>query len=121
MTTESPANSTLSSPPSSSTTPAPVDDKAAAALLILVNEGLENWQSLWTSAVYLLLGTTLWPARFAPIASWVSRLSAISSNVGMLDPESSALRPIDVAVVLEPNSLAKKAAEGATTVMAKGE
>ena len=94
---------------------------AAAALLILVNEGLENWQSLWTSAVYLLLGTTLWPARFAPIASWVSRLSVISSKVRMLDPESGALRPIDVAVVLEPNSLAKKAAEGATTVMAKGE
>ena len=94
---------------------------AAAALYILFNEGLENWQSLWTSAAYLLLGTTSWPARFAPIASWVSRLSAISSKLRMLGPESSALRPIDVAVVLEPNSLAKKAAEGAATVMAKGE
>jgi glucan 1,3-beta-glucosidase len=94
---------------------------AAAALYILFNEGLENWQSLWTLAAYLLLGTTLWPARFAPIASWVSRLSAISSKVRMLGPESSALRPIDVAVVLEPNSLAKKAAEGTATVMAKGE
>jgi hypothetical protein len=39
----------------------------------------------------------------------------------MLGPESSALRPIDVAVVLEPNLLAKKAAEGAATAMAKGE
>jgi hypothetical protein len=94
---------------------------AAAALYILFNEGLENWQSLWTLAAYLLLGTTLWPARFAPIASRVSRLSAISSKVRMLGPESSDLRPIDVAVVLEPNSLAKKAAEGAATVIAKGE
>ena len=94
---------------------------AAAALYILFNEGLENWQSLRTLAAYLLLGTTLWPARFAPIASRVSRLSAISSKVRMLGPESSDLRPIDVAVVLEPNSLAKKAAEGAATVIAKGE
>jgi exo-beta-1,3-glucanase (GH17 family) len=34
-----------------------------AALLTVFNEGLNNWQSLWTSALYFLLGVTLWQAR----------------------------------------------------------
>ena len=36
---------------------------ALAALYTAFNEGLANWQSLWTCAMYLLLGTTLWQAR----------------------------------------------------------
>jgi glucan 1,3-beta-glucosidase len=36
---------------------------AAAALYIGFNEGSNNWQSLWTCAVYLLLAVTLWQAR----------------------------------------------------------
>ena len=39
----------------------------AAALYTGFNEGRENWQSLWTCAVYLLLGVTLWQARGAQI------------------------------------------------------
>jgi len=35
----------------------------AAALYSTFNEGADNWQSLWTSAAYFLLGTTLWQAR----------------------------------------------------------
>jgi hypothetical protein len=27
------------------------------------NEGRDNWQSLWTCAVYFLLAVTLWRAR----------------------------------------------------------
>jgi len=34
-----------------------------AALFTGFNEGPNNWQSLWTSALYLLLGVTLWQAR----------------------------------------------------------
>jgi exo-beta-1,3-glucanase (GH17 family) len=34
-----------------------------AALFTVFNEGLNNWQSLWTSALYFLLGVTLWQAR----------------------------------------------------------
>jgi exo-beta-1,3-glucanase (GH17 family) len=34
-----------------------------AALFTAFNEGLSNWQSLWTSALYFLLGVTLWQAR----------------------------------------------------------
>jgi glucan 1,3-beta-glucosidase len=36
---------------------------AGAALYTLFNEGKDNWQSLWTCAVYLLLAFTLWQAR----------------------------------------------------------
>jgi glucan 1,3-beta-glucosidase len=34
-----------------------------AAFYTLFNEGKDNWQSLWTCAVYLLLAFTLWQAR----------------------------------------------------------
>ncbi|MDE2602752.1 MAG: beta-(1-6) glucans synthase [Bradyrhizobium sp.] len=40
---------------------------AASMLYIGFNEGPENWQSLWTCAMYLLLATTLWQARGAQI------------------------------------------------------
>ena len=36
---------------------------ALGAAYTLVNEGRENWQSLWTCTVYLLLALTLWRAR----------------------------------------------------------
>jgi exo-beta-1,3-glucanase (GH17 family) len=36
---------------------------AGSALYTLFNEGSDNWQSLWTCAVYLLLALTLWQAR----------------------------------------------------------
>ena len=35
----------------------------AAALYTGFNEGSENWQSLWTCALYVMLGVTLWQAR----------------------------------------------------------
>ena len=34
-----------------------------AAAYVLFNEGRENWQSLWTCAIYLLFAFTLWRAR----------------------------------------------------------
>jgi glucan 1,3-beta-glucosidase len=40
---------------------------AAAALYTVFNEGPDNWQSLWTCAVYLLLGVTLWRGRAVQI------------------------------------------------------
>jgi glucan 1,3-beta-glucosidase len=36
---------------------------ALAALYTLFNEGLNNWQSLWTCTAYVVLGATLWRAR----------------------------------------------------------
>jgi exo-beta-1,3-glucanase (GH17 family) len=36
-------------------------------LYVGFNEGADNWQSLWTCAIYLLFGITLWRARAAQI------------------------------------------------------
>ena len=38
---------------------------AGSAIYVGVNEGRDNWQSLWTCAVYVLLAITLWRARAA--------------------------------------------------------
>ena len=40
---------------------------AGSALYILFNEGADNWQSLWTCAVYFLFAVTLWRARAVQI------------------------------------------------------
>src|ERR1700694_4681904 len=40
---------------------------AGSALYTVFNEGSDNWQSLWTCAIYFLLGVTLWQARAAQI------------------------------------------------------
>ena len=36
---------------------------AVSVVYTVFNEGAENWQSLWTCAMYLLLAVTLWRAR----------------------------------------------------------
>jgi exo-beta-1,3-glucanase (GH17 family) len=40
---------------------------ALSAIYIGFNEGRDNWQSLWTCAIYLLFGLTLWQARAVQI------------------------------------------------------
>jgi glucan 1,3-beta-glucosidase len=40
---------------------------AAAAVYVGINEGPDNWQSLWTCAAYVLFAVTLWLARAAQI------------------------------------------------------
>jgi glucan 1,3-beta-glucosidase len=40
---------------------------AGTALYTVFNEGSDNWQSLWTCAVYLLFAVTLWRARAVQI------------------------------------------------------
>jgi exo-beta-1,3-glucanase (GH17 family) len=51
----------------------PVAEAVFAGLLVMaalytgINEGSDNWQSLWTCAVYALLAATLWRARAAQI------------------------------------------------------
>ena len=37
--------------------------KARSVATVLFNEGRDNWQSLWTCAMYLLFALTLWRAR----------------------------------------------------------
>jgi exo-beta-1,3-glucanase (GH17 family) len=51
----------------------PIAESVFAGLLVVsvlyigFNEGPDNWQSLWTCAIYLLFGVTLWRARAAQI------------------------------------------------------
>jgi exo-beta-1,3-glucanase (GH17 family) len=46
---------------------------ALAALYITFNESSQNWQAVWTSVAYLLLGATLWQARFIAVAGTASK------------------------------------------------
>ena len=47
----------------------PIAESVFAGLLVVAalftgfNEGSQNWQSMWTCAIYLLLALTLWRAR----------------------------------------------------------
>lgn len=45
---------------------------AMAAVYVVFSEGFENWQAMWTSAMYLLLGSALWRARTAVVAEKMS-------------------------------------------------
>jgi glucan 1,3-beta-glucosidase len=51
----------------------PIAESAFAGLLVVAalftgfNEGNQNWQSMWTCAIYLLLALTLWRARAVQI------------------------------------------------------
>jgi amino acid transporter len=51
----------------------PIAESAFAGLLVVAalftgfNEGSQNWQSMWTCAIYLLLALTLWRARAVQI------------------------------------------------------
>jgi len=40
---------------------------AGSAVYVGINEGPDNWQSVWTCAIYLLMALTLWRARAAQI------------------------------------------------------
>jgi exo-beta-1,3-glucanase (GH17 family) len=40
---------------------------AMSAVYIVFNEGMNNWQALWTCAIYVLFAVTLWRARAAQI------------------------------------------------------
>jgi hypothetical protein len=46
---------------------------AGSAIYIGFNEGPDNWQSLWSCAIYLLFGITLWQARAAQIPEQAGR------------------------------------------------
>ena len=64
---------------------------AAVALFAMFNEGLDNWQSLWTCAAYFLLGMTLWQARSASIAETTSTIPAAVSEAGLSRRDSGGV------------------------------
>jgi glucan 1,3-beta-glucosidase len=66
---------------------------AVAALYITSNEGPHNWQALWTSAAYFLLGATLWQARCAAVEATTATMPVVLSEVGLLDTEGGGVSP----------------------------
>jgi exo-beta-1,3-glucanase (GH17 family) len=85
---------TLLNPPKSGTRPIAeavfAGLLAAAALYVAYNEGVHNWQSLWTAAAYCLLGATLWHTRVAVVAELPSINDA--RDVDLLGKETGVVQ-----------------------------
>ena len=64
----------------------------AAALYIIFNEGFNNWQSLWTSAAYLVLGITLWRPRPVAVAETelIAPTELIATTAALVEVGSAA-------------------------------
>jgi hypothetical protein len=65
---------------------------AATALYAMFIEGPQNWQALWTSAVYLLLGATLWQARSVAVAKATSTPPAAVFETRLFDERESKVQ-----------------------------
>jgi glucan 1,3-beta-glucosidase len=68
---------------------------AGAALFAIFNEGSHNWQALWTSGAYFLLGATLWQARSVAVAE---KTSAVAITIPQMDVSAGkvpALNPAE--------------------------
>jgi hypothetical protein len=63
---------------------------ALAAVYIILNEGAENWQAMWTGAVYFLLGSALWQARAVAVAEATS-----TATTAVLHEVDSGSRRVD--------------------------
>jgi exo-beta-1,3-glucanase (GH17 family) len=57
---------------------------AVATIYATFNEGFNNWQSIWTSVAYFLLGTTLWQARSVAAAEAASTEPVVFLEAGEL-------------------------------------
>jgi exo-beta-1,3-glucanase (GH17 family) len=66
---------------------------AAATIYVTLNEGFNNWQSLWTSMVYTLLIATLWQARAVAVARTTSTKPIVFSEVGLREGKVAVLDP----------------------------
>jgi exo-beta-1,3-glucanase (GH17 family) len=75
---------------------------ASAAFYIAFNEGPRNWQSLWTSAAFVLLAAALWPPRLAFVASAMSQLPAAFARLP--GNGGRAVQPVTVASVSPPRA-----------------
>lgn len=66
---------------------------AVATTYVTFNEGLNNWQSLCTSATYMLLIATMWQARSVAVARAASTRPIVFSEVGLREAKAAALDP----------------------------
>lgn len=53
----------------------------AAALFIVFNEGVHNWQSLWTAAAFSLFGAALWTPRSVAVWRVLSRTPVVVASL----------------------------------------
>jgi len=66
---------------------------ALAAVYIILNEGSDNWQAMWTGAVYFLLGSALWQARTVAVAEVTSTSTpAVLREVGSDSRRADGIR-----------------------------
>ena len=66
---------------------------ALAAVYIILNEGSDNWQAMWTGAVYFLLGSALWQARTVAVAEVTSTATpAVLREVGSESRRADGIR-----------------------------
>ena len=66
---------------------------ALAAVYIILNEGSDNWQAMWTGAVYFLLGSALWQARTVAVAEVTSTSTpAVLREVGSQSRRADGIR-----------------------------
>jgi exo-beta-1,3-glucanase (GH17 family) len=76
----------------------------AAALYIMFNEGPDNWQSLWTSAAYLVLGMTLWRPRTVVVAEMPPMATTPAFlEVDSMSPSRAKINPADWAKWTNPS------------------
>jgi exo-beta-1,3-glucanase (GH17 family) len=64
------------------------------ALYAIFNEGTDNWQALWTSAAYFLLGATFWRARFVAITRTASAAPAVVAETRASTRKEEELDPV---------------------------
>jgi exo-beta-1,3-glucanase (GH17 family) len=69
----------------------------SSALYISANEGFRNWQALWTSAAYVVLGAALWVPR-AAVVKLSNMLARLPGN------EVRAIEAVAVVSVAQPKS-----------------
>lgn len=83
----------------------------ASALFIVFDEGVRNWQSLWTSAMFVLLGISLSPPRTLAVLSTTAD-AILFRPFGRQEP---AVRPVTVDQLPQPASQVGAAAGFAVT------
>jgi hypothetical protein len=75
---------------------------AATTIYATFNEGFNNWQSVWTSAAYVMLVATLWQARSVVAVKTATARPIVFSGVGASDGKAVAREPAAVTVNPEP-------------------
>jgi exo-beta-1,3-glucanase (GH17 family) len=78
----------------------PIAETVFAALFVVIalyaifNEGTDNWQAVWTSAAYFVLGITFWRARFTAVAGTAAAAPVVVSEARASTRKEAELDPV---------------------------